>query len=48
MRINTSVEADYYRYGGILQYVLRRMIQAGASATPFRTTLFATPLRVER
>ena len=26
VRIDTPGEADYYRHGGILQYVLRRMI----------------------
>ena len=28
VRIDTPGEADYYRHGGILQYVLRRMIAA--------------------
>ncbi|SFQ58050.1 aconitate hydratase, partial [Amycolatopsis arida] len=26
VRIDTPGEADYYRHGGILQYVLRKMI----------------------
>ncbi len=26
VRIDTPGEADYYRHGGILQYVLRRML----------------------
>ena len=29
MRIDTPGEADYYRNGGILQYVLRAMLKAG-------------------
>jgi aconitate hydratase len=28
VRIDTPGEADYYRHGGILQYVLRRMLAA--------------------
>jgi aconitate hydratase len=28
LRIDTPGEADYYRHGGILQYVLRRMLAA--------------------
>jgi Aconitase A len=28
VRIDTPGEADYYRHGGILQYVLRRMLEA--------------------
>ena len=28
VRIDTPGEADYYRHGGILQYVLRKMIEA--------------------
>jgi aconitate hydratase len=32
VRIDTPGEADYYRNGGILQYVLRNMLRAGASA----------------
>ena len=31
VRIDTPGEADYYRNGGILQYVLRNMLRAGAS-----------------
>ena len=26
VRIDTPGEADYYRHGGILQYVLRKML----------------------
>jgi aconitate hydratase len=29
VRIDTPGEADYYRHGGILQYVLRKMLAAG-------------------
>jgi aconitate hydratase len=29
VRIDTPSEADYYRNGGILQYVLRGMLKAG-------------------
>ncbi len=29
VRIDTPKEADYYRHGGILQYVLRQLVQAG-------------------
>jgi aconitate hydratase len=29
VRIDTPGEADYYRNGGILQYVLRNMLRAG-------------------
>jgi len=32
VRIDTPGEADYYRNGGILQYVLRNMLRAGRSA----------------
>jgi len=32
VRIDTPGEADYYRNGGILQYVLRNMLRAGSSA----------------
>ena len=32
VRIDTPGEADYYRNGGILQYVLRNMLRAGHSA----------------
>ena len=28
-RIDTPVELDYYRHGGILQYVLRQLAAAG-------------------
>jgi aconitate hydratase len=28
VRIDTPGEADYYRHGGILPYVLRRMLAA--------------------
>jgi aconitate hydratase len=31
VRIDTPGEADYYRNGGILQYVLRNMLKAGAT-----------------
>jgi aconitate hydratase len=27
-RIDTAVELDYYRHGGILQYVLRQLVRA--------------------
>jgi len=29
VRIDTPGEADYYRDGGILQYVLRNMLKSG-------------------
>jgi len=32
VRIDTPGEADYYRNGGILQYVLRNMLKAGSSS----------------
>ena len=38
MRIDTPGEADYYRNGGILQYVLRSL-----SADPTRTSNGRTP-----
>jgi aconitate hydratase len=28
MRIDTPQEAEYYRHGGILQYVLRQLLEA--------------------
>jgi aconitate hydratase len=28
VRIDTPGEADYYRHGGILQYVLRKMLES--------------------
>jgi aconitate hydratase len=30
-RIDTAVELDYYRHGGILQYVLRQLVHGAAS-----------------
>ena len=30
VRIDTPAEADYYRHGGIMQYVLRRLLEEGA------------------
>jgi aconitate hydratase len=34
-RIDTAVELDYYRHGGILQYVLRQLVHGTAEpATP--------------
>ena len=30
MRIDTPGEADYYRHGGIMPYVLRSLLAAGA------------------
>ena len=32
VRIDTPKELDYYRHGGILQYVLRTLVQAGQAA----------------
>lgn len=32
VRIDTPGEADYYRHGGIMQYVLRQLLDAGSSA----------------
>jgi aconitate hydratase len=29
VRIDTPKEADYYRHGGILRYVLRQLVAAG-------------------
>jgi len=29
VRLDTPKEVDYYRHGGILQYVLRQLLQAG-------------------
>jgi aconitate hydratase len=29
LRIDTPKEADYFRHGGILQYVLRQLAQRG-------------------
>jgi aconitate hydratase len=31
-RIDTAVELEYYRHGGILQYVLRQLLQEGTAA----------------
>ena len=30
-RINTPIEVDYYRHGGVLQYVLRNMLANDAN-----------------
>jgi aconitate hydratase len=30
LRIDTPIEVDYYRHGGILPYVLRELIAAAA------------------
>jgi aconitate hydratase len=32
VRIDTPKELEYYRHGGILQYVLRTLVQAGQAA----------------
>lgn len=32
VRIDTTGEADYYRHGGIMQYVLRSLISSASSA----------------
>ncbi|MFH4333569.1 hypothetical protein WAJ64_21950, partial [Acinetobacter baumannii] len=32
LRIDTPIEVDYYRHGGILPYVLRQLLQAQSSA----------------
>ena len=32
LRIDTPKEREYYRHGGILQYVLRQLATAGAAA----------------
>jgi aconitate hydratase len=29
VRIDTPAEAEYYRHGGIMQYVLRSLLRAG-------------------
>jgi aconitate hydratase len=29
-RIDTAVELDYYRHGGILQFVLRQLLEAAS------------------
>ena len=29
LRIDTPIEVDYYRHGGILPYVLRQLLAAG-------------------
>jgi aconitate hydratase len=34
VRIDTPGEADYYRNGGILQYVLRNMLRDTATVVP--------------
>ena len=36
VRIDTPGEADYYRHGGILQYVLRKMLAELKPPTPRR------------
>jgi aconitate hydratase len=33
VRIDTPREAEYYRHGGILQYVLRALLGPGAAAS---------------
>ncbi len=33
LRIDTPIEVDYYRHGGILPYVLRQLL-AGAGVRP--------------
>jgi len=32
LRIDTPKEREYYRHGGILQYVLRQLASAGSAA----------------
>jgi aconitate hydratase len=32
LRIDTPKEREYYRHGGILQYVLRQLAAAGSAA----------------
>ncbi|MHB1133178.1 MAG: aconitate hydratase AcnA [Chloroflexota bacterium] len=34
VRIDIPIEIDYYRHGGVLPYVLRRLMQTGQDATP--------------
>jgi len=29
LRIDTAIEVDYYKHGGILPYVLRQILSAG-------------------
>ena len=37
-RIDTPVEAEYYRHGGILQYVLRGLLEGVGRATVTRSS----------
>jgi len=32
VRIDTPAEADYYRHGGILPYVLRQLLEPGEAS----------------
>jgi aconitate hydratase len=34
VRIDTAVEADWYRHGGVLNYVLLQLVEAGAAPAP--------------
>jgi aconitate hydratase len=42
-RIDTAVELEYYRHGGILQYVLRQLLQEGTAAHRGSAELSAPP-----
>ena len=44
-RIDTPVEVDYYRHGGILQYVLRKMAADALPRPPVRCRAFARRTR---
>jgi aconitate hydratase len=38
VRIDTPKEADYFRHGGILQYVLRQLLEPASPAAQVPTT----------
>jgi aconitate hydratase len=40
-RIDTAVELEYYRHGGILQYVLRQLLRESANAVAVSGTAAA-------
>jgi aconitate hydratase len=42
-RIDTPIEVEYYRHGGILPYVLRQLITAARTPVPARKKTAATP-----
>ena len=48
VRLDTPREREYFRHGGILPYVLRRLLAAPASGSPCSSSSRARPARARR